>query len=402
MFHFLYHIAMQLISHMLPILARFNSKIKAFVELRKKASAAQSGSKKYWFHCASLGEYEMALPLINHLMKECHQNELLITFFSPNGYEQAIKNEALRGSMMYLPIDNRKAVDSFFNTYQIQKGVFVRYELWYNLIKQGLSKGVSFYLINGRFRKQHFIFSWFALPYKQLLKQFRWIATSDETSFKVLEQAGYSNIVFAGDTRFDRVRNIVENSKKYEDIEDFKGTQKLIILGSSWQAEEELMSNVLYHLDGYKIIIAPHDISKRHIDQILHQFHDFKAVLYSGYTNKDVDANVLIIDSIGHLSSLYAYADLAFVGGGFKAALHNTIEPAVWGVPLLFGPEISKFPEAATFIENGFAFTIASSDELLIRIKNVQPRLAELRERTISFCNKQFGASQRVLDYLNK
>lgn len=398
MFALVYNSVVSLLIGLLKITAVFHSGFKQFFRERSKASLVEAGSKKYWIHCASLGEYEMALPLIKKIKEDSGISKILITFFSPSGYTQAIKNSELASAIMYLPLDTPSAVEEFYQRYQIEKAVLVRYELWYNLIRKGLDHGVSFYLINARFREGQFIFKTYGKPYLKLLSKFKKIFTSDQESFTLLQKFSFEGLVRSGDTRVERVLEIKDRAKEYQDIKEFKGECKLIIFGSSWQPEEKMLAEIIKDLPDHKWVVAPHDVGKEHIVQIENLFRNTTTVKFSQGVN--CNAQVLLLDEIGHLSSIYQYADLAVVGGGFRGALHNTYEPMVWGVPILFGPKHEKYPEGQLFIDKGMAFEFLDGLELKSMIKSNLEQPEVFVKRSADFIEESKGSVAAILDQL--
>jgi len=400
LFRLAYISATSVLGLILPFVAVFSSKVKAFSHHRKTGNQPDIGEIKYWIHCASLGEYEMALPLIERLLTEVKIEAILITFFSPSGYTQAIKGD-YANRVMYLPLDIRGDVRSFYNKYKPQKAILVRYDFWYNLISEGQKRGVDFYLINGRFKKDHFLFQWYGKAYVECIKIFKGVFTSDEHSAVLLRE---NNVAaeYTGDTRFDRVNAIAERARKYQEIEEFKGSRKLLMVGSSWEDEESLIIELLkQNQSNLAIIIAPHDLKR--VASIVEKFQDFDVQKYS--EGKFTPAHkLLILDTMGMLSAMYQYADFALIGGGFRGALHNILEPAVWGCHISFGPNTTKFPEARAFEVAEFALQIRDSatwvDQIAHLLKNNQ-ELLEIKQKSKSFAAENIGATRRILTNMN-
>ena len=399
MFRYVYIFAACLAAILLPIVGIFSTKLKSFSQTRNNSKRVRPTPIKYWIHAASLGEYEMALPIIQELLIHHKKEEILITIFSPSGYSQAIKGE-YADRVMYLPLDRLGHVRQFYKDYAPQRAIFIRYDFWYNFIAEGHKCGTSFYLVNGRFTDNHFIFKWFGKPYFNLVQQFKGIFTSDQNSTKVLESHGI-RAQFTGDTRFDRVNSIAQNAQRYEEIEAFINGRKVIILGSSWQEEEQLIAHLLKNKpENLAIIIAPHDLKR--CDAIAQQLAEYYPRKYTD-GNFSVHDNLLILDTMGMLSSMYQYADFSLIGGGYSGALHNILEPAVWGSCISFGPSVEKFPEAAQFIEAGFARAIDNqeewSDEILRLIAN-EDELASLKNMAKQFAKANIGAASRVISHI--
>ena len=379
------------------VAGEFFPKIDRFNKRRKNGNIPEKHPKKFWIHCASYGEYEMAVPIIEELIRENNLLDIIITTFSPSGYRQAIKGP-YKDVVTYLPLDTQRRARKFYKRYTPEKAIFIRYDLWYNFIRKGLKRKVEFYLVNGRFTSDHFLLQWYGQPYVDLLKQFKSIFLSDNTSYANLKRLNFNNIQVSGDTRYDRVLLTVQENRSFPEIEAFKGDRPLLILGSSWQDEENLVFNLLQNNKrDIAVIIAPHDIVRS--EEILKRFKVFNAKLYSeaAFSTRDT---VLVLDTIGMLSALYKYADTALIGGGFTGKLHNTLEPAVWGCHVCFGPRIEKFPEAQDLIDAQVGCAIHSADEweaktLHILLSDGEKR--QIKERAKIFTESHLGAAAKVL-----
>ena len=399
MFKIAYHITINFIAFSLPFFRIFSSKIKIFLIARSNSNSPTHGKVKFWIHCASLGEYEMAIPVLNELLKSHSLEDFVITFFSPSGYEQ-VKNGPHAPRIMYLPLDTSKNVRQFYKNYNPQKALFIRYDFWYNFIIYGQKNDTKFYLINGRFQSEHFIFGLFGRPYLKLIRKFENLFTSDKISSELLKKIN-ERTHFVGDTRYDRVAEISKTAKDYPNIKNFKGNRKLLIIGSSWEKEETLTKNLLdTEPEDLAIIIAPHDIKRT--DQILEVFNPYSP---KRYTHGDFDnkTSVLVLDTIGMLSESYRYADFSLIGGGFHGALHNIIEPAVWGNHISFGPQYQKFPEAQDAIEYGFGFSITNQNQWIEMIhdllKNDQ-KLNKVKKLSRDFVINQQKATKKIVNHI--
>jgi 3-deoxy-D-manno-octulosonic-acid transferase len=377
-------------------LSPFIPKLKHFKRLRKEGQKPKAGQVKYWIHAASLGEYEMAVPLIERLLEKNALDEIIITLFSPSGYTQAIKGKYAE-RLMYLPLDTLGNVQEFYRDYAPQKALFIRYDFWYTFIYEGQKRGTQFYLVNGRFQANHFFFKWYGKSYLTLLRKFEGIYTSDRASETLLNKWGV-RAEFLGDTRFDRVSDITKRAKPYADIKKFIGDRKVLIVGSSWEPEEELVANLLAEkLQNLAIIIAPHDL--RRSTSIATNLAPFSPKLYTDGSFSEKD-QVLILDTMGMLSSMYQYADFALIGGGFSGALHNILEPAVWGCHLSYGPHTSKFPEAQEFVEAGFAHSIVDQNQWIATIRELSSdnlRLEILKTKAQNYTSANMGATSRII-----
>jgi 3-deoxy-D-manno-octulosonic-acid transferase len=399
-FKLLYNAGAVLGALLLQAGALFVPRWKTLLKSRKNAAKPSVNSPiKVWFHCASLGEYEMILPLARRASEKYSHNRILITIFSDSGYTYAEKKE-FGNQIMYLPFDTLREVKQFYKEYEPETAVLVRYELWYNLLRLGLHYGTQFYLVNTRFNTDHFLFKWYAKPYQSLLKQFNQLFSSDTSTIANLHNAGFSNATYVGDTRFDAFNEKKNKAPIFPKIEAFIGDQPTLILGSSWEEEEIILEDALKSgFRGIKIILAPHQVNRS--QEIVNRFKEHQPVLYSEYQNQETQ--ILVINNIGMLSALYQYAQFAFVGGGFSGKLHNTIEPAVWGNLIAFGPKISKFSEAQSFEKEGFALKIESGKDLKKWIETHvhNPNLIDEKKRSaLSFVENNLGANAQIASKL--
>jgi 3-deoxy-D-manno-octulosonic-acid transferase len=396
LFRILYISTTYIATLLLPVAGLFVKKAKTFIQERKKSQKVAVAPKKYWIHCASLGEYEMAIPIINELLKSYSLDDILITFFSPSGYTQAIKGP-LSGSIMYLPLDNLALVKQFYNNYTPQKAIFIRYDFWLNFIHEGQKRGIEFYLINGRFQGNHFVLTTLGKPYLKLIQNFKKVYTSDVASAEILNLHTIA-AEFSGDTRYDRVAEIVNSAPEYLDIADFIGSRKLLIVGSSWEEEEELIHQLLQHKpQNLAIVIAPHDIKRS--DKIVARLKSYSTKKYTEGDFSSLD-DVLVINTIGMLSGVYRYADMALIGGGFSGALHNILEPAVWGCYLFFGPQTRKFPEAQDFLKEGLAYKIESAEKWTNRVLELlrsEETLTTKKSKAKAYCKSMMGSTSRII-----
>jgi 3-deoxy-D-manno-octulosonic-acid transferase len=315
-----------------------------------------------WFHCASLGEYEQAKPLIEIWKNKQPGIKIAVTFFSPSGYEQiANKNEA--DWVAYLPFDSKKNAEQFIQLLNPKLVYFIKYEFWYYFINALSSKKIPCYLVSARFNNQQRILN-FPLKYfyKTLLSKFDHMFLQDKQSSEVLNRIGLTNHSYAGDTRIDRVIETKETPFEDKLVQQFCQHRFVLILGSSWEKEENTALELLSKSD-LNLIIAPHEINRS--TEIFEKFKHYNPVLHKTDSAIDIhESRVLIINHVGILSKLYRYGHAAFVGGGFSGQLHNILEPASYGIPVFFGPKFHKFPEAAEMIHSGMAFSITNAGML--------------------------------------
>ena len=318
-----------------------------------------------WFHCASLGEYEQGKPLLQKLKAVKPDCTILLTFFSPSGYE-TVKNEPLADIITYLPVDTHKNAVRFIEIVQPKCAVFVKYEYWYNIMQQLHNQNIPYYYISAIFRPSQHFFKPYGRWFARQLRQVTHFFVQNETSVQLLQSIGIEQVTKTGDTRFDRVFAIASQDYQLPEIELFKQDKKLFIAGSSWSHDENLLAALFPKIaTDYKLIIAPHNIDKEHIKAILHKFAPYNPQCYTQATPATLaDTQVLVIDCIGLLSKIYKYSHIAYIGGAFKTGLHNTLEAAVFGVPLFFGSNYSKFNEAVSLVNLGGAFPIRTAEEL--------------------------------------
>ena len=367
---FLYRVGIWLYSVFVQFVSVFSDKARLFVQGRKKwrenlAGKIDATSKYIWFHCASLGEFEQGRPVIEELKLKFPEYKVVLTFFSPSGYEIR-KNYPLAEIVSYLPLDTKRNVTAFLNIVKPEKVFFVKYEFWYFYISELKRRNIPLYIISAIFRENQQFFKdtpvgkW----YRKMLFNVEHFFIQNEKSGELLKTIGISNFTVSGDTRFDRVAAIANSAKEIPIVEKFKGNSMLIIAGSTWKPDEELLAEFI-NKSSLKFIIAPHEVSEGNINRI-HQLLKKPAISFSKVTESEIDRfQVLIIDSVGLLSSLYRYGNIAYIGGGFGVGIHNILEAATFGLPVIFGPNYKRFKEAVDLINEGGAFAISNSGDLL-------------------------------------
>jgi 3-deoxy-D-manno-octulosonic-acid transferase len=336
------------------IISPFNDKAGAWINGRKNwydllKKKILPGDKYIWIHCASLGEFEQGRPVIESIKKEKPGYRILLTFFSPSGYEIR-KNYPLVDFVCYLPYDTSRNAEKFITLVNPAIAIIVKYEFWDNLISAVNRKNIPLYLISGIFRKNQHFFRWYGGFFRRILGKFTKIFVQDQESFNLLKGVGIANVFVAGDTRFDRVAEIAAQTKDIPQIKMFMGDEKLFIAGSSWKPDEEIIAKYINsHMGTMKWIFAPHEIDNENIER-LEKLFTVKSVRFTEFDDNSANARVMIIDNIGMLSSAYRYASIGAVGGGFGKGIHNILEPACWSIPVLFGPNFGKFREAVDLI----------------------------------------------------
>ena len=389
----------------MKVFSLFNDKTKKGVEGRKQSlEKVKSGFKKsdkvIWMHASSLGEYEQGLPVLEQLKERFADHKILVTFFSPSGYENVVKKKNIADVICYLPFDKKSAVKEFTNQFDVQLFFTVKYDYWYHLLDELKNKGAKTYVISALFYDRQSFFTsygkWFV---QQLQKNIDWFFHQTQMSFALAKSIGLTKSSVTGDTRFDRVKQLRHRDNRVDWIKDFIGEDKTVVFGSSWQAEEKIALEVSQGSPYAKLIIAPHDLKRvSHLKQLFPE-----AILYSEIKNsvEDFNSNILIIDSIGLLSKLYSYADVAVVGGGFHdAGLHNILEAATFGVPVIFGNHYRKNPEADGLIsaDGGKSFENAglAADFVLFLINN-EDSLQAMSENAEKFVSEKPNSTELIL-----
>ncbi|MCC7331165.1 MAG: 3-deoxy-D-manno-octulosonic acid transferase [Flavobacteriales bacterium] len=401
---FLYHILIQLYAFAVTIFSLFNYKAKLWVIgrknlLQKIKSTVKPTDEIVWFHCASLGEYEQAKPVIEKIKNQYNTYKILVTFFSPSGYEIR-KNDSLVDYIFYLPIDTKSNAVQFIKITRPKIVFFVKYEFWYNYICQLKQNNIPTYLISGVFRENQLFFKWYGKWYKKVLSGFTHFFVQNKHSEQLLISSGFTNVTLSGDTRFDRVYENSKNPKQLPLIEKFKDNKNLLIGGSTWKSEEEILAEYIKSNPGQKLIIAPHTIDEKHLREIELLFQQ-KTLRYSLANEMNINTtNILIIDCIGLLSIVYQYTDIALIGGGFSGALHNILEPASFGNAVIFGSNHQKFHEAQELISAGGGFSVNSAADFKNILEIILSNLNQNKQNSKAFILKNTGATDLILDYL--
>jgi len=357
-----------------------------------------------WFHCASLGEFEQGRPLIEKIEREQPEAKILLTFFSPSGYEIR-KNYDGADYIFYLPMGTPALAKKFIEIVKPKVAIFIKYEFWFNYLDELKKRHVPTYLICGIFREEQYFFKKYGAWFRKQLNSFTYFYLQDEQSQKSLSSIGYHNSMVSGDTRFDRVFEISKNVKQFDIVKQFIGDKKIMIAGSTWEEDEKIISGLKFQNFGFKLIIAPHKIDENHIQSIISRFKKNSVIRYSEAAQNDIlNADVLIIDNIGMLSSLYQYGCIAYVGGGFGSGIHNILEAATFGLPIIFGPNYHKFIEAGELIHLGGAFTVSSVKELKSTFVLLS-KPEELKKASFvskSYILKHIGATDKILKSIFK
>ncbi|MEO6849803.1 MAG: glycosyltransferase N-terminal domain-containing protein [Mucilaginibacter sp.] len=381
----------------------FNKKAKLWVNGRKKIKY-QEFQKSAWFHFASLGEYEQGLPVLISFRSRHPATPIVITFFSPSGYEIR-KNTPFADAVYYLPLDTAANARRFIEAIQPSIAVFTKYEYWYHFFNELHSRDIPLYIISGIFRPGQVFFKWYGGLYRTMLTFVSHFFVQDENSVSLLQGIGVNNATVSGDTRFDRVWANAQQPKSIPGIEEFKGNHKLFIAGSTWPEDEELVAQLVKDHANWKFIFAPHEIGEEKINKLISLLPNNSAIRYSSLTthHSPLTTQTLIIDNIGMLSALYQYADVAYIGGGFGAGIHNTLEAAAFGLPVIFGPNYDKFKEAKDLVALKAGFSINSEDELKkifsFLIKNEEEYHATSR-KVKEYVREHTGATEAIMSVL--
>lgn len=364
-------------------------------------------AKYIWFHASSLGEFEQGRPVIEKIKAEYPQYKILLTFFSPSGYEVR-KNYEPADVICYLPFDTPYKVKKFINLANPCMAVFIKYEFWGNYLNELRRKEIPVYVISAIFRKEQLFFKWYGKIYRKFLSCFNHLFVQDENSGKLLRSIDLTNVTVAGDTRFDRVLDVYNNRRNIPGIDTFHYNSKgekapILIAGSSWPADEKILINYFNEHTDLKLIIAPHEMPREHLMQIEARLQRPSIRLSEAFGKDLSDKDCIIVDSFGLLSSIYRYGDMAYIGGGFGHGIHNTLEAAVYGIPVIFGHKYHKFKEAQDLINVGGGFPISSEDDFNARMNDFlsyHSLLEEAGEAAGNFVKDNAGATDKILEQL--
>jgi 3-deoxy-D-manno-octulosonic-acid transferase len=403
---FIYSIIVSIAGLLLQIIALFVPKINLFVAGRKEVFPTLKAKIKptdqtIWFHAASLGEYEQGLPVIERIKEKYPTHKIIISFFSPSGYEVR-KNNTLADATVYLPLDSKKNVSRFIQLVHPEIVFFIKYEFWPNYLNELKSQNIPTYLISGIFREKQAFFKWYGGFYRKALDAFTYFFVQNENSLQLLHQLGKENAIVSGDTRFDRVASILERDNTLDFIAEFKNGTTTVVAGSTWHKDEELLIDFINsNSTDTKYIIAPHNIKQDQIQQLKNNCTK-KIVLYSEKEGKELkDYDVFIIDTIGILTKIYSYADIAYVGGGFgNPGVHNILEPATFGIPIVIGPNYSHFAEAIELVQIGGCISVNNPENFQAILNElISDSLVQKSKGNLSaqFVQKNKGAVAKIM-----
>ena len=364
----LYNFCVAVYARLIALASLWNPKAKLWTTGRKNvfermARAISPSDRLVWIHVASLGEFEQGRPLMEQIRKQYPEFKILLTFFSPSGYEVR-KDYKGADYIFYMPIDTPRNVGRFLDIAHPEIAVFVKYEFWLNYLRQLKARGTRTYVISSIFRRNSIFFRSYGFLWRQALDAFDRIFVQNEESRELLHGIGFDNVIVAGDTRFDRVAAIAEAVKRIDAIETFKGDAPLFIAGSTWRPDEEILMELIADNPRIKFVIAPHEMDEVRINRIMTQTCG-RAVRYTHCDAQSLArSQVLILDTVGILASVYRYASWAYIGGGFGVGIHNTLEAATFALPIAFGPNYAKFKEARDMVALGAATKVESAEEL--------------------------------------
>jgi len=396
-----YNLGVRFYFFLIFVASFFNKKAKLWINGRKNTDYQQFPNSA-WFHFASLGEFEQGLPVLSSYKASNPDLKIVITFFSPSGFEIR-KNTPFADAVYYLPLDTAGNARKFIDTINPSIAVFTKYEYWYHFFNELHRRNIPLYIISGIFRSNQVFFKWYGSLHRKMLKFVTRFFVQDEDSKLLLQKININNVSVSGDTRFDRVWANAQQPKSFPVIEEFGKGHKVFVAGSTWPQDEEIVAKLAAGYPDWKFIIAPHEISEEKITRLMEQLPPGSSIRHSQLTT-DYSPQTLIIDNIGMLSSLYQYGDIAYIGGGFGAGIHNTLEAAAFGLPVIFGPNYDKFKEARDLVELRLGFSINNESEL----KKIAAYLTgdELRYQPVSqkikaYIREHIGATEMIIGYID-
>jgi 3-deoxy-D-manno-octulosonic-acid transferase len=398
----LYNIVIQLYFYFISFASIFNKKAKKWVSGRKN-NIQNLNEGSIWFHFASLGEFEQGRPVLEKIRALYPEYKIVLTFFSPSGYEIR-KNTPLANAVYYLPLDTAKNARYFIEAIKPKFTVFTKYEYWYHFFNEMHKREIPLYIVSGIFRPGQIFFKWYGSLHRKILGFVTHFFVQDDASKQLLLGIGINNAAVSGDTRFDRVWENAQHPHHIPYMTEFKNGQKVFVAGSAWPPDEKLLSALISDHPKWKFVIAPHEISEGKIAALVDLLPAQTTVKYSqfkSYEEPFATYQTLIIDNIGMLSSLYQYGDVAYIGGGFGAGIHNTLEAAAFGLPVIFGPNYSKFIEAGDLIKLNAGFSIKDERELKEVFKKLTRDEKELKStgaRSLAFVKDHIGATDMIID----
>jgi len=401
----IYNLFLRIYLILILIFSFFNKKAKKWISGRKNDNVTHTEAS-IWFHFASLGEFEQGRPVLEKMRLLYPSQTIVITFFSPSGYEIR-KNTPLADHVYYLPLDTTKNATEFINNINPTLAVFTKYEYWYHYFNELNKRQIPLYIISGIFRPKQIFFKWYGGLHRQMLGFVTRFFVQDEQSEALLKTVGVNNVTVSGDTRFDRVWENAQSPKDLAIIEKFKAGKPVFIGGSTWPKDEELIATLIPLYPDWKFIVAPHEIGEAKIQTLLKLMPPGKAIRFSQIDDSSAlhDCSVLIIDNIGMLSSLYQYGEIAFIGGGFGAGIHNILEAAAFGLPVIFGPRYQKFKEVRDVVEKQLGFSVINEEELR-EVANIliadEAYRDEVGKKIQAYVKANTGATQKFMEEIRQ
>ena len=401
----LYNICIILYAQIVRVVALWNNKAKQWVEGRRDifehmARKINKADKVIWLHVASLGEFEQGRPIIEQIRKEHPEYKILLTFFSPSGYEIR-KNYEGADYIFYLPIDTPLNVKRFLDIAHPEIAIFVKYEFWLNYLYELKARNVRTFVISAIFRADSVFFKWYGSRWRQALDSYEQIFVQNEESQALLHKIGFDNVIIAGDTRFDRVAAIAKAAKKIDIVERFKADSRLFVAGSTWGPDEDILQELINSNPDIKFVIAPHEMNEGRIGKIIEATKG-GAIRYTQCNEQTTfdGTQVLILDTVGILSSVYGYALWSYIGGGFGVGIHNTLEAATFALPIAFGPNYKKFKEARDMVALGVATKVESAEELqrwFTPLRDNEQTLRQVSTTAKEYTSKHQGATSLIM-----
>jgi 3-deoxy-D-manno-octulosonic-acid transferase len=401
----LYSIGLSVYLFIVKIAALRNPKAKLWLNGRKrllkriKTEVAGNGPV-IWVHCASLGEFEQGRPLIEEIKRKFPEKKILLTFYSPSGYELQ-KNYSKADFVYYLPLDKRRNARRFIKYINPEKVFFIKYEYWFNYLSILKKKKIPVYFVSAIFRQEQLFFKRKGRWYRKLLKKVTHFFVQNPQSERLLKNIGIENVTVCGDTRFDRVAHISDNVKPLPLVDKFVRGRFSLIVGSSWKAEDALVLQYIRTHPNIRVILAPHEVNAENLAKTMQLFGD-KAILYSNLTEKNIaDKQVLVIDCYGLLTSLYQYGNAALVGGGFGVGIHNVLEPATFGMPIIFGPNYERFREAVELVEQNCAFPVHNIEDFNVIVNRLTydtKTVENISKQAAMYVIHNVGATMKIID----
>ncbi|MXV14745.1 3-deoxy-D-manno-octulosonic acid transferase [Hufsiella ginkgonis] len=414
---FFYNLGIALYTALLWVLQFFNPKAKKWVKGREGllpaiAKALQDAPPRstLWFHFSSLGEFEQGRPVLEQTRQVMPQKRLVVTFFSPSGYEIR-KGYPLADHVFYLPTDTEAHAEALLSLLDPEFAVFTKYDYWYHYFNGLRRRGIPLYVISAIYNEKQSFFRWYGFFSRRMLALVTHIFVQDQQSLALLKTIGINQVAVSGDTRFDRVAHLAQAAKSFPAVQDFAGGSPVLIAGSTWPKDEELIKSVVSYLPGWKFIIAPHEIGESRILGIESLFAGYGTIKFQEPDNSNASVsintrrptpNVLIINNIGLLSSLYRYASLAYIGGGFGAGIHNTLEAATFNLPVIFGPNYQRFREARDLVSQKAGFSVATTEELAAVIETLKEPATRIAagKKAGDYVRENTGATAVILKHI--